>query len=125
TFPALTTISLAGPIFRSGFQSLLNTHRPNADTLSATAIIASLASGRDVSALTIIWLADIAELLTAYTMDRTRKAIREMLSVGEEIVWRVRDDGTEEKVALEDLRAGNRIMVHTGEKISVDGIVES
>ena len=30
------------------------------------------------------WLADIAELLTAYTMGRTRRAIRNMLSVGEE-----------------------------------------
>jgi manganese-transporting P-type ATPase C len=125
TMPALTSISLGFPIFKSGLESLRTNRRPNADTLSATAIVSSLLAGQDISALTIIWLADIAELLTAYTMERTRKAIREMLAVGEEYVWRIREDGTEEKVHLGSLRVDDRIMVHTGEKISVDGIVES
>ncbi|MGA2224048.1 MAG: cation-translocating P-type ATPase [Syntrophobacteraceae bacterium] len=125
TMPALTSLSLAIPIFKSGLKSLRTSHRPNADTLSSAAIMASLLAGRDMSALTIIWLADIAELLTAYTMERTRKAISDILSIGEEFVWRINDDGLEEKVALEYLRQGDRIMVHTGEKISVDGVVES
>jgi cation-transporting P-type ATPase C len=125
TMPALTAISLALPIFRSGFESLRTVRRPNADTLSSTAIISSLLAGQDVSALTIIWLADIAELLTAYTMDRTRNAIRDILSVGEDAVWRLRDDGTEEQVPVEALAAGDRIVVHTGTKISVDGVIES
>jgi len=125
TVPAITSLSLAIPIFRSGFESLWANRRPNADTLTATAILASLAAGRDVSALTIIWLADIAELLTAYTMDRTRRAIRDMVSVGEESVWRINDRGNEERVPLEDVKTDDRIMVHTGEKISVDGVVES
>jgi cation-transporting P-type ATPase C len=125
TMPAITSLSLAAPIFRSGWESMRTHLRPNADTLSATAILASIVAGRDVSALTIIWLADIAELLTAYTMERTRRAIREMLAVGEEEVWRIREDDTEERVALDELRVSDRIMVHTGEKISVDGTVES
>jgi cation-transporting P-type ATPase C len=125
TVPALTSLSLGKPIFKSGWQSLRRDLRPNADTLSASAILASLFAGRDVSALTIIWLADIAELLTAYTMDRTRKAIREMLSVGEEQVWRLTETGAEQRVLLETLRPGDRILVNAGEKISVDGSVES
>ncbi len=122
---ALTSLSLGMPIFKSGLRSLKTSYRPNADTLSSAAILASLVAGRDVSALMIIWLADIAELLTAYTMERTRKAIHEMLSIGEEYVWRINAGGLEEKVALEQLVTGDRIMVHTGEKISVDGVVES
>ena len=98
TMSALTSLSLAGPIMKSGLESLRNNGRPNADTLSATAIIASLISGNDISALTIIWLADIAELLTAYTMDRTRNAIHNMLDVGEEFVWRVTEAGLEQRV---------------------------
>ncbi len=125
TMPALTSLSLAVPILKSGWASLRESFRPNADTLSASAILSSIVAGRDTSALTIIWLADIAELLTAWTMERTRKAIREMLSVGEEQVWRLRKDGTEEHVPLDALQVGDRIIVHTGEKISVDGKVES
>ncbi len=125
SLPAMTAMSLAWPIFRSGLVSLWSRGRPNADTLSATAILASIAAGKGWSALTIIWLADIAELLTAYTMGRTRRAIREMLSVGEDVVWRLDDDGTEQRVELAELAVDDRIMVHTGEKISVDGHVES
>ena len=48
-----------------------------------------------------------------------------MLSVGEEAVWRLRADGSEEQVDLDQVQAEDRVMVHTGEKISVDGAVES
>jgi cation-transporting P-type ATPase C len=124
TMPALTALSLAAPIVRSGLRSLRESRRPNADTLTSTAILCSLLTGQDVSAVTIIWLADIAELLTAYTMDRTRNAIRDMLSLGEDEVWRLTEDGREQKVPVEALRPGDRVMVHTGAKISVDGQVE-
>lgn len=121
--PAATAITLSGPILKNGLRSLVRQGRPNADTLSSSAIVASILAGQSLSALTIILLADIAELLTAYTMERTRKAIHNMLSVGEEFVWRLREDGTEERVQLESLRIGDRVIVHTGEKISVDGRV--
>ncbi len=124
SMPAMTALSLAGPIFRNGLVSLKNTQRPNADTLSATAILASILAGKDVSALTIIWLADIAELLTGWTMDRTRRAIHEMLAVGDQEVWKVLPDGSQVKVPLEEIQVGDRIAAHTGDKISVDGVVE-
>jgi len=124
TVPALTALSLAWPILRSGWRSLTRSGRPNADTLSSTAIIASLVSGRDSAALTIIGLADLAELLTAYAMGRTRRAIRDMLAVGEAYVWRLEADGREAQVPIEEVRVGDRIVVKTGEKISVDGVVE-
>jgi cation-transporting P-type ATPase C len=125
TMPAITAISLAMPIMRSGWESLRIHKRPNADTLSATAILSSLIAGRDSSALTIIWLADIAELLTAYTMARTRRAIRDMLSVGEESAWLLIEDGQVKKVPIEKIQAGDRVVSHIGEKICVDGIIES
>jgi len=124
TFPALTALSLAGPIFRNGFDALRTTRRPNADTLSATAILASILAGKDVAALTVIWLADIAELLTGWTMDRTRRAIRDMLAVGDDEVWRLEADGAVVKVPLESVVVGDRVVAHTGEKICVDGVVE-
>ena len=124
TIPALTSLSLAWPILRSGWSSLIHNRRPNADTLSSTAIVASLLSGRDRAALTIIGLADLAELLTVYTMDRTRRAIRDMLAVGEDQVWRLEADGREVQVPVEQVRVADRIVVKTGEKISVDGVVD-
>jgi cation-transporting P-type ATPase C len=78
---ALTAISLSRPIFTSGLNALRFHRRPNADTLSSAAILASLLSGKSGSSLTIILLADIAELITAYTMEKTRSAIVDMLSL--------------------------------------------
>ncbi len=125
TMPALTALYLSKPIMASGWESLKTSKRPNADTLSATAILSSLIAGQDISALTIIWLADLAELLTAYTMDRTRNAIRDMLSVGDEFAWLLQADGSERKVLLNEVQEADTVVVHTGEKICADGVVES
>ncbi len=121
---SLTSISLALPLIRSGFASLRDSGKPNADTLSSAAIFASLLSGNTVSALTIIVLADTAELITAYSMNKTRNAIREMLSTGEKFVWKVVEDDNLIKVPIEEIKQGDRIAVHAGEIISADGKVE-
>lgn len=123
TIPAITSLSLAWPILRSGWRSLKRSGRPNADTLSSAAILSSLLTGRDRSALTIIGLADLAELLTAYTMNRTRRAIRDMLALGETHVWRLEPDGRQVRIPIDEVKVSDRIVVKTGEKISVDGDV--
>ena len=53
--------------------------RPNADTLSSSAIISSLLLGKEKTALTIMIMEEFAELLTVYTMKKTRGAIKDML----------------------------------------------
>lgn len=124
-FPSISTIWLSIPIFKSGFHSLLKTRRPNADTLSSAAIIASVATGYAPSALMLLLLHDSAELLTAYTMDRTRKMIGKMISHGEESVWFENSDGKVEKRPVDSIVVDDIIVVHCGEKISVDGVVIS
>ena len=119
-------LALAGPIFRSGVGALARTFLPNADTLSALAVVSSVVSGRAGSALTVLLLHDLAESLTAYTMDQTRNAIRDMLSVDGEEAWLSADGrpGTPlVRVPASSLRPGAFIVVHTGEKIVADGEV--
>jgi cation-transporting P-type ATPase C len=120
---ALTAISLSRPIFASGLSALRIHHRPNADTLSSAAILASLLSGKSGSSLTIILLADIAELITAYTMEKTRSAIADMLSLEEQYAWKIDRNGKEVRVSLEEVEAKDLISVHTGSKIPVDGSI--
>jgi cation-transporting P-type ATPase C len=123
TLPALTSMGLVRHVIPHGVGDFLKTGRPNIDTLTTTAVFSALLTGRDTSALTILLLSDIGELLTSYTMERTRLAISEMLSVGEDHVWRLEEEGREEKVALEELKKGDVVVAYLGEKISVDGIV--
>ncbi|WP_330665089.1 heavy metal translocating P-type ATPase [Tepidibacter sp.] len=125
TIPAIASIGLSLPIIKSGISSLRNSYRPNADALTATSIITSILAGKDSSALTIILLSDIAELLTSYTMSKTRNSIKDMLSLNEEFVWLQLDDKTVKKVQISSIKKDDLVVVHTGEKICVDGEVIS
>lgn len=123
-YKILSTISLALPVIKNGLNSLVQNKRPNADTLSSTAIISSLLLGNEKTALTIMILERIAELLTVYTIKKTRGVIKDMLSVGESYVWKQIDNGVVKKVSIDEIVKGDSVLVQTGEKISVDGIIE-
>ena len=119
----LAVLSLAAPVISNGLGCLVKNKRPNADTLSSSAIISSLLLGKEKTALTIMIMEEFAELLTVYTMKKTRGAIKDMLSVGENYVWKVMENGSIQKVAIEEISKGDKIVVQTGEKISVDGVI--
>ena len=124
-YKTLSTVSLALPVLKNGIYSLIQNKRPNADTLSSTAIVSSIILGSERTALTIMILEKFAELLTVYTMKKTRGVIKDMLSVGENYVWKQSDDGnTAKKVPIEEISKGDFILVQTGDKISVDGTIE-
>lgn len=122
-YNTLATLSLAMPVLKNGLLSLVKNKRPNADTLSSSAILSSIALGKERTALTIMLLEECAELLTVYTMKKTRGAIKDMLSVGENYVWKSTEDGAVQRVAIEEIQKGDLILVQTGEKISVDGFI--
>lgn len=121
--PALLSLGLSVDIFKSGFESLLVSKKPNADTLTATAVATALITGRGLSALTTILLSDIAELMTAYTISNTRNAIKDMLSTGDDSHFVVSEDGSLELRAVSKINKDDVVSVQTGDKLSVDGIV--
>ncbi|MBU3183542.1 heavy metal translocating P-type ATPase [Clostridium estertheticum] len=123
TMPAIISLMLSSSIFKSGVSSLIKTRRPNADTLTMTAILTALLTGRSMSALVTILLSDIAELMTAYTMERTRKAIGDMLNTGDDEVFVINEDGSLTLKAVKDVIINEVVSIQTGDKLSVDGIV--
>ena len=122
---ALASLGLSAPMAKSAWEGLRREHRPNADFLTVTSIVASLLLGNAHSALMILALSDLAELMTSYTIERTRSSIKKMLSADEGEAWKVMPDGKLERRPMNQIHAGDTIAVHTGEKISVDGKVVS
>ena len=120
-YNTLSTIGLAMPVLKNGIMSLIKNKRPNADTLSSSAIISSILLGKESAALTIMFLEEVSELLTVYTMEKTRGAIKDMLSVGENFVWKEISEDNVKRVPIEEIQKDDIIVVQTGEKISVDG----
>ena len=122
---ALTSLGLSLPIARSAIDGIRKDMRPNADFLTVTSIIASLLLGNANSALMILALSDLAEMMTAYTIEKTRSSIKKMLSVEDGNIWKVEKDGTLTRCPIAQAHSGDMIEVHTGEKILVDGVVSS
>ncbi|WP_031584379.1 heavy metal translocating P-type ATPase [Selenomonas bovis] len=113
---------LARKFIQNGVQGLVRDHQPNADTLTATAVVASVLAGKPESSLTLLALSNGAEMLTSYAAERARTQISGLLSLDQRFVWRV-EGGKERKIPVEEVRTGDTIAAHTGEKIVVDGHV--
>lgn len=125
TVPSVVSLALTAPVLKNGVVSLIKDKRPNEDTLTSTAILSSLLLGKDVSALLIILLSNTAELLTEYTVQKTRKSIKDMLSLNDEYAWKCLSDGSIKKIKICDISKDDIVAIHTGEKVCVDGRVVS
>jgi cation-transporting P-type ATPase C len=66
---------------------------------------------------------NVGEYLEMLTLRRTRKAIRELLSVEDEEVW-VEMDGVEVSCRVNDVKPGAIVTVRESRRIPVDGVVE-
>ncbi|MFH8630467.1 heavy metal translocating P-type ATPase [Streptomyces lydicus] len=111
------------PFFRGALRSLRGRSHPGTDTLVTAATVISLVLRENVVALTVLWLLNIGEFLQTLTLRRTRRAIQELLTIGEERVWLVREEGVEVEVALEDVVLDDVVAVYEHHRIPVDGQV--
>jgi Cu+-exporting ATPase len=71
----------------------------------------------------IVALVLLGELLELRARGRTSAAIRQLLGLAPKTARRVKEDGSEEDVPLDQVHAGERLRVRPGEKIPVDGRV--
>jgi cation-transporting P-type ATPase C len=119
----ITSVSTSLDVIKDGILSFFKNRKANANTLTAASIFASLYTKNPGSALVITIMSTISECLTEYTSEKTKEYIHSALELDTKYAWRVNAQGIEEKVAIDQVRAGDTVVVFTGEKISVDGIV--
>ncbi|TAK27695.1 MAG: cation-translocating P-type ATPase [Chloroflexota bacterium] len=119
---SLTTLFAGYPIFRSGLLSLVRKRRADMDTLISSATFMSLLLRESLTGLVVVWLINLGDLMQTITQRRSRRAIRDLLSVGDEWVWVV-VDGQELRVRLDEVQVGDLVTAHEGERIGVDGTV--
>ncbi|MBL8859234.1 MAG: heavy metal translocating P-type ATPase [Planctomycetes bacterium] len=75
------------------------------------------------SAAVIVTLVLLGQVLELRARSATSGAIRALLGMSPKVARRVRDDGSEEEIALEHIRLGDRLRVRPGERLPVDGVV--
>jgi Cu+-exporting ATPase len=75
------------------------------------------------AAAVIVTLVLLGQVLELQARRRTGAAIRALLGLAPKSARRIRDDGSEEDVALDRVARGDRLRVRPGEKLPVDGVV--
>ncbi|CAM2775355.1 TPA: cadmium-translocating P-type ATPase [Legionella pneumophila] len=109
------------PIFKEAFSSL--SERKMTMELSMTiALLAALAIGEVFTALVIILFVLIAEVLEGLTIERGRRAIKSLLDFMPKEAF-IRHQNGESKKNIEEIKAGDTIIVKPGSRIPIDGTV--
>jgi len=75
------------------------------------------------AAAVITVLVLLGQVLELRARETTSGAIRALLDLTPKLARRVRGDGSDEEVALEDVAVGDVLRIRPGEKVPVDGIV--
>lgn len=135
----------AWPFFVRGWASIVN-RSPNMFTLIGLgvavaygySVVATLlpdvfpAGFRDESghvgvyfevAAVIVTLVLLGQVLELRARSQTSTAIKKLLGMAATSARRIRGDGSEEDVPLEDVHVADRLRVRPGEKVPVDGVV--
>jgi P-type Cu+ transporter len=77
------------------------------------------------AAAVITVLVLVGQVLELRARERTGGAIRALLDLAPKIARRVRDDGSDEAIALEQVHVGDRLRIRPGDSVPVDGKIIS
>lgn len=117
---AISVIALL-PVLRSAWQSLLD-RQIAVDLLASIALIASFAAHEWTSAAFINLMLTSARIFGTHTARNTDRAIESLLEMKPKTV-RIRRDDHQEEIPIEQVVPGEIVIIGSGERIPVDGII--
>lgn len=92
----------------------------NMSVLMTVAIIGAVAIGEWEEGAVVAFLYAVSELLESWTMERTRRSIRQLMDIAPKVA-RIRRPEGEMDIPLEEIQVGDIMIVRPGEKIAMDG----
>jgi Cd2+/Zn2+-exporting ATPase len=92
------------------------------NTLMIVAVAGALVLGEWLEAAAVVFLFAVAQWLELRTMERARQAIRALIDFSPREAL-VRRNGVESRLAVDDIRVGDEILVRPGDKMPLDGVI--
>ncbi|MCR5795064.1 MAG: heavy metal translocating P-type ATPase [Solobacterium sp.] len=103
---------------------VLASGRLTVDVLDGIAIGASLLTGDHRTAGSVHFLLNVGETLEEWTHKKSVEDLARSMSLQVDRVWKLDEDGKQSDVPLSSIVPGDRIIVHTGNVLPLDGILE-
>ena len=94
------------------------------DVLDGIAIAVSLFTGDHNTASSVNFLLNVGETLDEWTHKKSIDDLARSMSLQVDQVWLVGEDGNQTAAPISNIVPGDRIVVHTGHVLPLDGIIE-
>jgi len=107
--------------FLAGFRDIFN-RKITVNVFVTVALVATVAVGEFRAAAVIVFIMAVAGALESYTLDKTRRSIRNLLDLAPKMAT-VRRNEEEVSVPANEIKVGEVVVVRPGGRIPVDGIV--
>ncbi|WAC07211.1 MAG: cation-translocating P-type ATPase [Thermodesulfobacteriota bacterium] len=107
--------------FLGGFKDIYN-RKITVNVFVTVALIATVAVGEFRAAAIIVFIMAVAGALESYTLDKTRRSLRNLLDLSPKMAV-IRREGAEVTILASEVQVGEVVIVRPGERIPVDGIV--
>lgn len=114
---------VSGGIFslREGLESLFKERRIDVDLLMVMAAVAAASIGEWLEGGILLFLFSLSNAMQFYAMDRTRRAITDLMQARPREALLLDEAGETRLVPIEQLRIGDVIVVRPGELVPIDG----
>ena len=107
--------------FITGVKDIYN-RKITVNVFVTVALIATVAVGEFRAAAIVVFIMAVAGALESYTLDKTRRSLRNLLDLSPKMAV-VRREGTEVTILASEVQVGEVVIVRPGERIPVDGVV--
>ncbi|MCJ7771458.1 cation-translocating P-type ATPase [Candidatus Bathyarchaeota archaeon] len=122
--PSIVAALIGGyPVFREAF-SHLRSKSVTVEVAMSIGIIASLLIGEYLTALVVAFFTLLSEYIEELTTERGRRAVEGLINLSPTLAT-VRREGQDVTVDVSEVRVGEIVVVKSGGKIPVDGVVIS
>lgn len=120
----IATIISSVPIFIKAIQAI-RMKAFSIDLLVSIAVLGALYIGEYTESSVVTFLFLFGDYLEMRTLEKTRSSLRELVDMAPQEAVVLREGGNSEKVAIEKVEVGDRIIIRPGGKIPVDGSIIS
>ncbi|MHC1752718.1 heavy metal translocating P-type ATPase [Humidesulfovibrio sp.] len=117
----LAALAASLPLLRQATRQMRR-RKLTLETFLGAGVVAAAAAGEALTAMEILWIQSGADLLSAWVTERSRRSIAGILRLSAHHTF-ILVDGVEVEAEVDSLKPGDVVVLHTGEKVCVDGVI--